>query len=91
MNSSIRLLRARSVWKGPFIVPLPIAQAIKNKTPIRTKARNCTIIPQFVGVKFEIHNGKDFVELEVTDDMVGSKLGDFAPTRKKFMYKYSKN
>lgn len=91
MIPTITRLGARSVWKGPHIVPLPVANVIKNKTPIRTKARNCTIIPQFVGLKFEVHNGKEYVELEVTDDMVGSKLGEFAQTRKRFMYKYSKN
>ncbi|RCK57411.1 37S ribosomal protein S19, mitochondrial [Candida viswanathii] len=84
-------LASRSVWKGPHIVPLPIAKAVKNNTPIRTKARSCTIIPQFVGLKFEIHNGKEYVEVEITDDMVGTKLGEYAFTRKRFMYKYSKN
>ena len=53
MIPTITRLGARSVWKGPHIVPLPVANAIKNKTPIRTKARNCTIIPQFVGLKLK--------------------------------------
>lgn len=72
-------------------MPLPIAKAVKHNIPIRTKARSCTIIPQFVGLKFEIHNGKDYVEVEIRDDMVGCRLGEFAPTRKRFVYKYSKN
>ena len=84
-------LFGRLAWKGPFIVPLPIAEARKNRTPIRTNARSCTIIPQMVGLKFEIHNGKLYVEVDITDEMVGSKLGEFAPTRKRFTYKYSKN
>ncbi|KAK6203076.1 uncharacterized protein RJT21DRAFT_119208 [Scheffersomyces amazonensis] len=90
MKASLTLLK-RSVWKGPHVVPLPIADAIKNKTAIRTNARSCTILPQFVGVRFQIHNGKEYVEVEITDNMVGSKLGEYAQTRKRFMYKYSKN
>lgn len=82
---------ARSSWKGPFIVPLPIAKALKDKTPIRTNARNCTILPQFVGIVFQVHNGKAYVSLKITEDMVGCKLGEFAPTRKKFRYSYTKN
>ncbi|KAM9928501.1 hypothetical protein OXX59_001805, partial [Metschnikowia pulcherrima] len=46
---------------------------------------------QFVGLKFQVHNGKEYVEFEVSEDMVGNKLGEFAATRKKFVYKYSKN
>lgn len=91
MKPSLSLLRGRAVWKGPYIVPLPIAEAVKTGAPIRTNARSCTIIPQFVGLKFQVHNGKEYVELEINDDMVGSKLGEFVPTRKKFSYKYSKN
>ncbi|RLV83185.1 37S ribosomal protein S19 mitochondrial [Meyerozyma sp. JA9] len=91
MKPSSILLRGRSSWKGPHVVPLPIAEAMQSGNPIRTNARSCTILPQFVGLKFQIHNGREYVELEVSDDMVGSKLGEFAPTRKRFMYKYSKN
>ncbi|KAG7664313.1 RSM19 [[Candida] subhashii] len=90
MRPSLHLLK-RSTWKGPNIVPLPIAQAIKNRVPVRTNARSATILPQFVGLKFQIHNGKEYVEVEITDDMVGSKLGEFAPTRQRFLYKYTKN
>lgn len=81
----------RLLWKGPFIVPLPLAEALKNNTPIRTNARACTIIPQMVGIKFQVHNGKEYVAFEVKDEMVGHKLGEFAPTRKSFKYQYSKN
>ncbi|CAN3357468.1 small ribosomal subunit protein uS19m [Diutina catenulata] len=90
MRACVPLLK-RSAWKGPHVVPLPLADAIKNGTPIRTNARSCDILPQFVGLRFQIHNGKEYVEVEITDDMVGSKLGEFAPTRKRFMYKYTKN
>ncbi len=71
---------------GPFVVPLPIAHALKTRTPIRTNARNCTILPQFVGVIFQVHNGKHYVQFEVTENMVGCKLGEFSPTRKRFRY-----
>lgn len=91
MRPCLHLLRGRSAWKGPNIVPLPLGDAIKKGTPIRTNARSCTILPQFVGLKFQVHNGKEYVELEISEDMVGSKLGEFAPTRKRFMYKFSKN
>lgn len=84
-------LLGRSAWKGPNVVPLPIGEAMKSGSPIRTNARSCTILPQFVGLKFQVHNGKEYVELEISDDMVGNKLGEFVPTRKKFSYKYSKN
>lgn len=91
MRAGFRLLKGRSAWKGPHVVPLPIANAMQTGTPIRTNARSCTILPQFVGLKFQVHNGKEYVELEISDEMVGSKLGEFAPTRKRFTYKYSKN
>ncbi|KAF7999049.1 hypothetical protein OXX80_000123 [Metschnikowia pulcherrima] len=91
MRAAFTLLKGRSAWKGPHVVPLPIAEAMKSKTAIRTNARSCTILPQFVGLKFQVHNGKEYVEFEVSEDMVGNKLGEFAATRKKFVYKYSKN
>lgn len=90
MRACLPVLK-RLAWKGPNVVPLPLTEAIKNGTPVRTNARLCDILPQFVGLKFQVHNGKEYVEFEVTDDMVGLKLGEFAPTRKRFMYKFSKN
>lgn len=51
------------------------------RTPIRTWSRRCTIVPEFIGVTFEIHNGKTFHKLFVTEEMVGHKLGEFSPTR----------
>jgi len=67
-----------------------LREAAEKKTPIRTNARACTILPNFVGLKFQVHNGKEYVAFEVTDDMVGSKLGDFAPTRARFSFKDGK-
>ncbi|CAI4761890.1 CQS_1a_G0047050.mRNA.1.CDS.1 [Saccharomyces cerevisiae] len=90
MQPAARLL-SRSVWKGPNIVPLPIREAITKGTPIRTNARAATILPQFVGLKFQIHNGKEYVPIEISEDMVGHKLGEFAPTRKRFSYTQTKN
>ncbi|KAF5851316.1 hypothetical protein GGP41_004121 [Bipolaris sorokiniana] len=78
---------------GPNIVPLPIVQkkAGERVPPIKTQARSATILPNFVGLKFQIHNGKSYLDITITEDMVGHKLGEFAPTRKQFMYKQTKN
>lgn len=59
-----------------------IAQKEKGeRSPIKTWARNCTIIPEFVNCIFEVHNGKTFMKVFVTEEMVGHKLGEFVPTR----------
>ncbi|KZT57123.1 ribosomal protein S19/S15 [Calocera cornea HHB12733] len=73
---------------GPYFVAFPnLREARENGEAIKTQARSCTILPNFVGLKFEIHNGKHYIPLMVTDKMVGHKLGEFAPTRKPFSYK----
>ncbi len=77
---------ARSQKKGPFVDEklfrkVASAKESGSTVPIRTWARRCTIVPEFVGQKFEIHNGKVFLPLYVTEDMVGHKLGEFSPTR----------
>ena len=77
---------ARAVWKGPFVHPslLKKVDKIKDETqsrPIKTWSRNSTIIPEFVGKSFLIHNGKSFIPITVSEEMVGPKLGEFAPTR----------
>jgi len=71
----------RSAWKVPHIVPLPLKEAREKKTPIRTDARACTILPSFVGLTFQIHNGRAYQQVEINENMIGMKLGDFAPTR----------
>ncbi|KAF1956287.1 ribosomal protein S19/S15 [Byssothecium circinans] len=88
-----RALWSRSVWKGPNIVPLPIVrpQAGQKIPPIKTQARSATILPNFVGLKFQVHNGKNYIDVTITEDMVGRKLGEFAATRKNFTYKQTKN
>ena len=77
---------ARSLKKGPFVDERLFRKVQKAReagvrTPIRPWSRRCTIVPEFVGVKFEVHNGKMFHEVQVSEDMVGHKLGEFSPTR----------
>ena len=76
----------RSSKKGPYVDPKVFFKGQKleeaaNKEPIKTWSRACTIVPEFVGHTFMIHNGRMHVKLLVTEDMVGHKLGEFAPTR----------
>ena len=77
---------SRSVWKGPFVDPSLIKKVEKlknqaNKTPIKTLSRKSTIIPEFVGISFLIYNGKKFIPIKISEEMVGHKLGEFYPTR----------
>lgn len=73
----------RSAKKGPYVDQKLFLKASRNKggPPIRTWARDSTIVPEFVGQRFEVHNGKMFHAVYVTEDMVGHKLGEFSPTR----------
>lgn len=76
----------RSLKKGPFVDP-KLLQKVKNlpagsRQVIRTWSRSSTIYPEMVGFRFGVHNGKTHIEVAVTEDMVGHKLGEFAPTRK---------
>jgi len=77
---------ARSNKKGPYIDPRVLAKINKQKaggdrTPIKTWSRACEISPDFVGHTFAVHNGRVFVEVFVTEAMVGHRLGEFSPTR----------
>ncbi len=77
---------SRSSKKGPYVDPKVFFKVQKleeagNKEPIKTWSRACTIVPEFVGHTFMVHNGRMHVKLLVTEDMVGHKLGEFAPTR----------
>ena len=77
---------ARSVWKGPFVdgYLLKKAEAVRSagrNDVIKTWSRRSTIIPDFVGYTFNVHNGRVFVPVYVSEQMVGHKLGEFAPTR----------
>lgn len=73
----------RSLKKGPFVDPTVLKRIKKAKRgeAIKTWSRACTIIPDFVGVTFMVHNGKQHLKVYVTEEMVGHKLGEFAPTR----------
>ncbi|KAI5451604.1 mitochondrial ribosomal small subunit component [Naganishia albida] len=82
----------RSTWKGPYFAAFPnLADALKNNTPVFTKARASSILPNFVGLRFMVHNGKDYMPVQITEEMVGHKLGEFANTRKRFSYRQTKN
>ena len=77
---------ARSVWKGPFVELSLLkkaegAQEKGGRAPIKTWSRRSTILPQFVGLTFNVYNGQKFIPVSVNEDMVGHKLGEFAPTR----------
>jgi len=76
----------RSVKKGPFIDERLMGRIEKlnesgRKEPLKTWSRRCSIVPEFVGHTFMVHNGRVFLRVYVTEDMVGHKLGEFAPTR----------
>ena len=76
----------RSLKKGPFVDPKLFAKvekqlAVGDRDPVKTWARACTIVPEFVGFTFLVHNGKLHIKVFVTEDMVGHKLGEFSPTR----------
>lgn len=77
---------SRSSKKGPYIDAKLLKKVLKQKktderAPIKTWARSCQIAPEFVGHRFLVHNGKIFVEVFITEDMVGHRLGEFSPTR----------
>lgn len=76
---------SRSSKKGPYIDPRVVAKVAKakpGKDQIKTWSRSCAIAPEFVGFTFMVHNGRSHVQVFVTENMVGHKLGEFAPTRK---------
>jgi small subunit ribosomal protein S19 len=77
---------SRSSKKGPYVDPKLLKKISKlnpeKADPIKTWARDSSISPEMVGFTFLVHNGKDFIEVKVNEEMVGYKLGEFAPTRK---------
>ena len=76
---------SRSLKKGPYVDERLFAkvtkQGGKNREPIKTWARDCTIVPEFIAATFLVYNGKAFIKVYVTEEMVGHKLGEFSPTR----------
>ena len=76
----------RSLKKGPFVDEKLLRKVMKQHDagghePMKTWARRCTVVPEFVGFTFMVHNGKIFNKVYVTEEMVGHKLGEFSPTR----------
>src|SRR5262245_35508573 len=77
---------SRSLKKGPYVNERLLQKVEKqqrsgSREPIKTWARDCTVVPDFIGHTFMVHNGKQFTKVFVTEDMIGHKLGEFAPTR----------
>ena len=77
---------ARSIWKGPFVDGYVLKKAEKAKAGGRSEAikiwsRRSTILPQFVGLTFAVYNGKKHIPVNVTEDMIGQKFGEYSPTR----------
>ncbi|GIW71433.1 MAG: 30S ribosomal protein S19 [Planctomycetota bacterium] len=76
----------RSLKKGPYVDQRLLGKVLRQKQtgdrePVKTWSRACTVVPEFVGHTFLVHQGKVFTKVFVTEDMVGHKLGEFAPTR----------
>jgi small subunit ribosomal protein S19 len=77
---------SRSIKKGPFVDEKLMKRALAmsrsgQKTPLKTWSRRSMILPEFVGLTFSVHNGKTFISVFVTENMVGHRLGEFSPTR----------
>ena len=77
---------SRSQKKGPYVdeklfAKVEKAESAGDKQPIKTWARSCTVVPEFIGYTFMVHNGRQHVKVYVSEDMVGHKLGEFAATR----------
>jgi small subunit ribosomal protein S19 len=81
----------RSISKGPFVdehllKKIKVAKETGDRKPIKTWSRRSTIIPDMVGLTFQVHNGRKFIPIFITENMVGHKLGEFAPTRTFFAH-----
>ncbi len=78
---------SRSVWKGPYVDPRllkkveKVIQSSRDNKVIQTWSRRSTVLPDFVGLVFSVHNGIKFIPVVITEMMIGKKLGEFAPTR----------
>lgn len=86
---------SRSKWKGPYLGSENFKALenldLKKKNDLTIASRNFEIIPKFNGLTFKVHNGKNYSEINVTDDMIGHKFGEFAFTRGKFSFKKKKS
>ena len=77
---------SRSLKKGPYVDERLLSKVEKQKRggarePLKTWARDCTVVPEFIGQTFLVHNGRQFIKVYITEDYIGHKLGEFAPTR----------
>ena len=77
---------SRSIKKGPFVdahlsTKVDVAQETRDRKPIKTWSRRSTVLPDMIGLTFNVHNGRNFVPVNITENHVGYKLGEFAPTR----------
>jgi small subunit ribosomal protein S19 len=84
-HTSRELTMSRSLKKGPFVVEslyrkVQKLEAAGKRSPIKTWSRACTIVPEFIGYTFQVHNGRQFIDVYCTEDMVGHKLGEFSHT-----------
>lgn len=75
----------RSIWKGPFVDPGVFNKPFTSRT--RIWSRRSMVLPQFEGERVQVHNGRRFVFLKVTEDMIGHKFGEFAMTRTRVVHK----
>jgi len=80
---------SRSKWKGPFLDFKNLKKNNRNNKNLIS--RNVEITPKFIGMTFKVHNGKDYLEITVTDEMIGHKFGEFAFTRGRFSFKKKKS
>lgn len=81
----------RSIWKGPFIHKEIFSDISLNKKKIKTTARSTVILPFLIGKTLYVYNGKVFIPIIIIEEMVGSKLGEFIPTRLRHIYKKKNN
>lgn len=86
---------SRVKWKPPYVEKSLLTrinnELTTSKNEIRTISRQSVIIPKFVGITLQIYNGKTFSKLKITEEMIGHKLGEFSPTRKRFTFKKKKS
>ncbi|KAJ6108725.1 hypothetical protein N7512_008562 [Penicillium capsulatum] len=90
----LRRWRNIGLYADILSISLPLPRTFPpplNTPPIRTQKRAATILPNFVGLRFAVHNGKKYQDVLITEEMVGRKLGEYVATRKRFTYKQSKN
>jgi small subunit ribosomal protein S19 len=84
---------SRSNWKGPYVNSehLKNVELLKKKHAVLEISRDSEIIPEFLSLTFKIHNGKSYTEIDVIEEMIGHKFGEFSPTRAKFSFKKKKS